>query len=363
MGRARLAGKPTLREVADRAGVSIATASRAMTGRGQVSAATAVAVSRAAKQLGYAVDDVRARRRERRLAVIVGSLSGLFVDQIVEAVEAVNGAGTTGCVVATTGDDPVRELTQLRSLLEDPTVSAVVVAGGRWSSAGYVQDLAALVREYAVADKPLVFCGRPAVDAGSPGLVVNYDNVGGAAAAMSYLLSHGHRDVLFVRGPLGFSTSDARARGFEQACAEFGVEVNPALVRIGSRDRRTGVEAVRAALQDGPAFTAVFGECDLIALGALAALEDAGIAVPEQMSVIGFDDMLLSADLRVPLTTVHVPFGDVGYTAARMALQPDRANREGKLVAGTHLVIRKSVLPRSATPGGAAVALPVERPR
>lgn len=346
MGRVRVAGRPTLQQVADEAAVSIATASRALSGGGQVAPATVTAVRQAAARLGYVVDGpARAPRRDTRVAVVVGTLAGAFIDPITETVAAVSGE-TVGCVVATTRDDPEREVAQLRLLLRDPGVSGVVVAGGRWTSAAQDRELAALVREYAALDKPLVFCGRPAIEPGVPEVAVDYDNSGGAAAAMAHLYSQGHTEVLFIRGPVGFSTSDARARGYEQARADLGLDLDPRLVRTGQRDRRTGVEAIRSALRDGVAFTAVFGECDLIAVGALAALGEAGIAVPEEVSVIGFDDISFAADLRVPLSTVHVPFREVGHTAARLAMAPDHANREAAMVAGTHLVVRGSVRPR-----------------
>lgn len=345
MGRVKVEGKVTLQLVAERAGVSVATASRALAGRGQVSPTTVAAVTRAATQLGYrtAPAPAPAPGDGQRVAVVTAGLNAQFVDQILEGVNDAADGSIQGCVVATTQGDPTRELGILRDFLADPTVSGAIVTGGRWSHPETAEQLAALAGEFARAGKPLVFCGRPALPGGLPRFVVDYDNVGGARAAGAYLLSLGHRDILFVRGPLGFTTSDARADGVREAFAEFGMAWRDDLVKIGQRDRRTGYDGVTAALAAGAEFTAVLGECDLIAAGAMAALADRDIRVPDEVSVIGFDNMLLSQDLRVPLTTVEVPFREIGRSAARLALGPDQPNREDHQMAGTHLVVRDSV--------------------
>lgn len=345
MGRNRVASRPTLQQVADQAGVSIATASRALSGRGQVSPATQAEVFRTAKSLGYQFAEGRERRRIQRLAVVVAGSATQLTGELVDGIERVSGDSLPGCIVASTGGDPALELAHLRLLLDDPAIGAVILAGGRWTSDTYCAELADVLSAYEAVGKPLVFCGRPPLD-GLPAQSVDYDNVGGARAAATYLLGLGHRDILFVRGPEGFTTSDARTQGFLDGCEGFGVAVDPALIHVGERSRMTGYDAVRKALADGLQFTAVLGECDPIAAGAMAALQEAGHRIPEDFSVMGFDDIRLSADFRVPLTTVHVPFHDIGHTAARMALRPDDdTDRDPRMVAGTHLVVRASTGP------------------
>lgn len=350
MGRGPVAGRPTLQQVAERAGVSVATASRALAQRGRVASATQVAVNRAARALGYLTvprngaigtgDELV----QQRVGIVAVGLRGQFTGHVVEGVEAM-AADTAGCVVTTTGGDPARERRRLRALLRDATIGGVVVIGGLEMSAADTHELVTIVDEYARSGKRLVFCGRSAVGDRKPERVVDYDNRGGARTAMTYLLGHGHRDILFVRGPEGYPASDARAAGYADACAAFGITPNEQRVRVVSRDRRGGYAATQAALADGTHFTAILGECDWIAVGALAALADAALDVPGDISVMGFDDMWLCEDLRVPLTTVHVPFREIGNAAADMVLAPDTPNRDLQRVAGTHLVVRASVAP------------------
>ncbi|MGD7706594.1 LacI family DNA-binding transcriptional regulator [Microlunatus sp. Y2014] len=346
MGRNRRIDRPTLQDVADQAGVSIATASRALTGRGQVAPATLTRVRGVARTLGYELTEGRELVRTERLALVVAGSATLLAGEIIDGVEHVT--GDAGCVVATTGGDPARELLHLRRMLDDPTISAVIVAGGRWTSDSYCAELTEVLVAYQSVGKSLVFCGRPQL-AGLPTRTVDYDNEGGARAAATYLLGQGHRDILFIRGAEGFTTSDARTSGFRKACADFGVIVEPALVHVGERSRQTGYNAVRQALAADLQFTAVMGECDPIAAGAMAALQEAGRRIPEDCSVIGFDDLRLSEDFRVPLTTVHVPFHDIGHTAAGLALRPAEPDRDPRMVAGTHLVVRESTAPRKVS--------------
>lgn len=349
MGRRAVTGRPTLAQVAEQAGVSIATASRALARRGRVSPDTTDAVDRAARRLGYRVTDPEvaggaAVALRRRVAVLVGGMHSELTEGVVEAVAALSG-DAVGTVVAVTGGDADREFHLLGELLADPGICGVVVVGGAETTPATSPRLARILAGHARQGRRLVFCGRPPLDDRLPERVVDYDNRGGARVAVTHLLGNGHRDILFVRGPEGYHASDARAAGYRDALTSFGLGVDPRLVRVASRDRRGGQEAIRAALHDGPSFTAVFADCDWMAVGALAALADAGIDVPGTVSVMGFDDMRASEDLRVPLTTMHIPFGDIAATAAQMVLGPDVPNRELRRTLGAHLVIRKSVAP------------------
>jgi len=330
--------RPTLIDVAARAGVSTATASRALSGRSRVASTTAAAVKLAAQQLGYVDSSPRAGR--------VAVLTGGYTSQLVEAVSSVTQGDedAPGTVVVTSGRDLTHEIAQLSSLLTDPGISAVIIAGGRWDREPENTLLREMIGDYRTAGKPLVFCGRPALAPGCPELVVDYDNHGGGRAAAAFLAGQGHRQVLLLRGPLGFTTSDQRVAGFLEGCHEFGVEV---ATQIGHRGRDSGVAGLEAALAAGTRFTAVFGESDQLAVGAMAVLAQIGRRVPEDVSVMGFDDMRFTEDLRVPLTTVRVPFVDVGRTALALALDQDQVDRATHVVAGTHIVVRQSTAPLS----------------
>jgi LacI family transcriptional regulator len=159
-----------------------------------------------------------------------------------------------------------------------------------------------------------------------------------------------------VAGPVGLTTSDQRVEGYRSALVAYGRPVDPALIDHGPWDRDAGYRRMRALLESpsraaghadaGPEFTAVFAANDGVAAGAIAALREAGLRVPEDVSIVGYDDVPSAPDFNPPLTTVRVPQAELGRTAVRLATQPARdATGREHVMLGTHLVIRGSVGP------------------
>jgi LacI family transcriptional regulator len=176
--------------------------------------------------------------------------------------------------------------------------------------------------------------------------VVDIDNRGATRKAMLHLAEHGHRRVLYLAGPPGTTTTMARSAG-ARAAAKAGA-VTEVIVRAGDLGRSSGEALVGQALRDGLAFTAVLASNDLMAIGALAALRRAGIAVPGQVSVIGVDDIPIAADVTPALTTVHLPLVELGAAAGRLAVRTATAAADGDRPPATlpaTLVERESVGP------------------
>jgi LacI family transcriptional regulator len=179
-----------------------------------------------------------------------------------------------------------------------------------------------------------------------PATVVEYDNEGGAFAVSSYLLSHGHRRVAFIGadapGEIGNATKAHRFEGFMRAHAAFGLTHDPDLVVPSAFTREAGVRATKRLLASDQEFTAVFAATDMVAAGVLAALREAGLRVPQDVSVVGYDDIPLAQDVSPALTTVRIPTEEIGRAAVRMALHPEEPQY---LLLGTHIVIRGSAGP------------------
>ncbi|MFD6415705.1 LacI family DNA-binding transcriptional regulator [Streptomyces sp. NPDC060194] len=340
------ARRATLSEVAERAGVSLATASRALAGTYPVAEKTKARVVEAATDLGYARGR-RAGDAERRfptVAVVAHDIRQEFLVEIVSGIEQVAAGAGHFCLVGSTGYSAETELAMLDNLVGDPAIEGVVVAGGAYDTPAYRAGMAAMARRFADRGLPLVFCGRPGLDDDSPITVVDYDRAGGAASAVGHLLSRGHRRIAFLRGPRGFSTSEGRAAGHDAALASFGVPVDERLVKTGERSRATGYQRTRELLAEEAGMTAIFAENDYMAAGCLAALREAGLSVPGDVSVIGYDDLDVSQETWPPLTTVHLPFDELGRAAARLVLAPaEPGSGRETAVFGTHLVIRESV--------------------
>lgn len=185
----------------------------------------------------------------------------------------------------------------------------------------------------------MVICGRYSSVTAD---VVVPDNRGGAEELTRYLLDAGHRRIAEIMGPPSFSTTEERSTGHRKALADAGAERGVALCASGGFTRDGGHEATRALLASGREMTAIFAANDLMAVGALAALREAGLRVPEDVSVVGFDDIPTVRDVVPGLTTVRVPMREMGRRSTRVALAPhDRPPQVDVLP--VELVVRESV--------------------
>jgi LacI family transcriptional regulator len=183
-------------------------------------------------------------------------------------------------------------------------------------------ELLALVAE---ADVPCVCIERPA--APRFGLTsVTYDDAGGAAMATRHLFEKGHRRIAHLQGDTRYATSLARLAGYKQALVECGLPVDEHLIRIANWDMRMAAEAVGQLLELNDPPTAIFSGSDDMALGALERLRSKHIRVPEDVAIVGFDGIPLARDVVPPLTTIRVPFDEIGRRAAELLL--DEAHRQ-----------------------------------
>lgn len=341
----------TIRDVASRAGVSVATVSRVITGNYPVAAATRNKVMRAVGELDYVVNAharALAGSRSKIIAVLVGDLTSPFHNRIASGVEQQAAAEDRLVTVSSTLGDPEREV-RLVEMLREQSVDAVVLIGGTEDSPEYRERMARLARLLDGVGSRLVLCGRPSPGKDLPVSVVEFDDVGGAFAATSHLLSQGHRRVLFLGGVESNTTTRARLEGHHAALAAHGLPTHdPDLLLTGGQDQPWAYAALKARLARGrPDFTAVVAWDDLIAVRAMAVLREAGVGVPDEVSVVGFNDEAVGRDVVPALTTVSIPHLELGREAVRLALRRDdpAGARNQHVVLGTHIVVRDSVRP------------------
>lgn len=375
-------GRVTIREVAERAGVSMATVSRVLSGNHPVPASTRARVLRAARDLDY-VANAHARALvgggRKMVAVVLRQVTSPFYAQVAEGVEAEAAARGWLCLVGTTGGDPGREL-EFVQLMREEGAGLVILVGGVVEDDAYRERVAHYAQALASSGARLVLCGRPAPDPDIPALVVEFDNEAGARAITGHLLSAGHRRIVFLGGLPGNTALDARVAGYRAALAEHGLGPEAAHVVDCGLGRAAGHRAMTELLKAGgdlgpgdtatpdadtldtatpgtatpgtatpdagPArFTAVFAGDDMVAAGALRAIADAGLRVPQDISVVGYNDIPLAEDFNPPLTTVRTPAEELGRAAVRIALRdPEHAAGAHHLL-GTHIVVRDSVQP------------------
>jgi DNA-binding LacI/PurR family transcriptional regulator len=329
---------PTSADVAARAGVSRTTVSFVLNGRTdrQISTATWRRVEEAAHELGY-----QAHGAARHLAAGTSLTLGFVLRQSAEQVAAdALLAGTLWGLAGAAREGGYRVLVEplapgegrYRDLVRSRSVDGLVVSGPRTDD----DDLAALVRE----GFPIVLQGsRPDLEAPS----VDVDNVAGARAAVEHLVGLGHRRIGCVtNAPLVYTAAAERLAGYREALTAAGIEPDERLVAEGMFDAASGHLAMVELLRRGP-LTAVFVASDVVAFGALRALRDAGLRVPEDVSVVGFDDIPLAEHFDPPLTTVRLPAHGLGAAAGR-ALIERIAGRPVDLrrLLPTELIVRES---------------------
>ncbi len=324
----------------------MATVSRILNGTYTAPAATESRVMAAVRDLDYVVN-ANARALTSTTSNTIGLVTGLLDSPFFMAVasgieEQVSAAGGVLVVVATKGSAD-REWSAL-AMLRERAPQAVIMVGGNTHPPEHQARLESAARAMAATGSRLVSCVRPPADPSGDILEVTYDNEGGSYAATQHLISQGHKRILLLGGPDRYTFTEGRVVGLNRALADHGIDPDPALVNLGPMERRDVIRRVTDLVRDGLDFTAVLAGNDHMAAAAMRALKDLGLRVPEDVSVVGYNDSGLAIDLTPTLTTVHVPQVELGRVAARIGLDQAGAY-DGPTVLGTHIVVRDSVSP------------------
>lgn len=326
----------TIQRVADRAGVSIATVSRVFANPQMVSDTLRERVLEAARALSYRPS--RAARTLRvgtsqTVGVVIPDLENPFFTAVVRGIELVLQPAGYTLLLSNSDEDTARE----RSILE--TLRAEGVAGIIFVPINNARDA---YREVLAPPLHVVAVDRSATSL-RPDLVT-VDNVEGTRVGVEHLLALGHRDVALLGGPSRHSTAKERERGYQEALRAAGRLVRPELVHHGDFREGGGYEGMKALMALPRRPTAVFVANNLMTLGALRALHQAGIRIPDEVAVVGFDDMPWATSLNPPLTAISQPSQEIGSSAAELLLdriaRPDRSIRH--LILETKLVVRAS---------------------
>jgi len=344
----------TIADVATRAGVSTATVSRVLNGNYPVARATRERVEDAVVALGYSANAharALASADTRTVGIIINDMVDPFFSYAARGVEMEAARQGRLCIVATAHGDAEREL-HLIDQLREQRADAVIVVGGAYDDATARAKMAERARALARVGSVLVLCGRPPLGSDVPTKTVGYDNEGGAFALTEHLIAQGHRRILYLGGPPGLSTSVSRLAGYRRALRARGIDPVDELIHEGAFGRRFGHRAMSEILTGDLDYTAVFAANDLVAAGALQALTDAGVRVPDDVSLVGYDDIPQSYELSPRLTTVHVPLEEMGQEAVRLALGDGdvfgRSGSDDERIVGTYVVMRDSVAPPAA---------------
>ncbi|MBE3576322.1 MAG: LacI family DNA-binding transcriptional regulator [Limnochordales bacterium] len=329
----------TIKDIARELGVAHSTVSRAIHDDPRISRETKQRVLEAVARLGYR-PNAAARglvsRRMQAVGLVIPGVADMFYGRIVDGVDRAAYEAGFGLSLYLTHGERRRELDALAQVSERRVDGLIVMA--RRIPKKVLLDLAR-------QDIPLVLLEPQVLGLGIDS--VRVDNRDGAYKAVRYLLDLGHRRIGFIAGPKGQRESQERWQGYRQALAEAGLSYQPELVQPGDYTEAGGASAVQRWLQLPPARrpTAIFASNDRSAIGAVTALQAAGVPVPQEISVMGYDDITAAAYSRPAITTMRQPIEEMGATAARLLIDRLVKRREfgyQEVLLKAELVVRES---------------------
>lgn len=336
----------TLDVVARRAGVSLATASRALNGTTRVRDDLRRRVRAAADLLGYipnAHAQALASASNNTVGLICHDVGDPYFAAIADGVMRAAAEQDLLVMLASTFREPAREIAYV-STLRAQRVRAILLIGSGFQDRAWERALADELEPYVRAGGRVAVVSRHRslrVDAVLP------ENRAGAAALAQALLALGHREFAVLSGPPELTTVTDRLAGFREGLAQAGITLGPDRVVRGAFTREGGHTAASELLAHSALPTCVFAVTDVMAVGALAAFREAGVRVPQDVSLAGFDDIPLVRELTPPLTTVSLPLTAMGQEVIALALREPRGPRSRVLRVGGEVVLRASTAPPS----------------
>lgn len=344
----------TIFDVARKAGVSTSTVSRVLNGNGHVDPVLATKVARAVKQLNYSPNRVARSlrlRHNRVWALVISDIrTGPFFADVVRGVE--DGAHESGysMFLCNADEDPSKEAGYLQLAVAENLAGVILTPSGA-----------------AVDLEPLLDAGIRVVlvDRKLPGTqadTVVADNIAGATQAVEHLLANGYCRIACISGPLTTTTGSERLAGYRMALERAGVPVDDSLIRVADFREEGGRQAINELLAQKACPDAVFIANNRMTAGALEAIEEAKLVIPDEIAVVGYDEISWAPLLRTALTTVSQPAYDLGHESARLLLSrlAGYSGPPRTVVLPTSLNVRASSVPRergdSNGPSGAGAA-------
>lgn len=326
--------RPTILDVAERANVSKSLVSMVMRGASNVSNGRREAVLKAATELGYRPNELArglVQRRTHTIGVLLSDLGNPFFAEVVEGIQQEAGSVRYRTLLGTGNRAPDLEVRAISALLERQPDGMILLS----------PRITAAELDKAASSTPTVLVGHRA-NGSALDCVVN-DDLAGAVMAVGHLAELGHRRIAHVSGGSAPGSAD-RQRGYERAMARLGLELQMFMVG-GEYSEQGGYEGARRVLAKKARPTAIFVANDLAALGALTAIREAGLSVPEDISVVGYDNTYLAALDSVSLTSVDQPRHRMGVLAARLLLERVESGRTDPRLE----VLKPRLIPRSTS--------------
>lgn len=302
----------TIKDVAKHAQVSVTTVSHVVNGTRFVSDAARERVQRAVTELRF-VPSALARglksNRTHTIGMMIPNNSNPYFAEIIRGIEDTCFAAGFNVILCNSDDAPLKQSTYVRLLSEKQVDGLIVVSSGADDE---------LIETLRAAPMPQVIVDREIDDLPADLVEVNHES--GAALATHHLLALGHRRIACIAGPQALPPARQRVAGYHRALVEAGMKVDDRLLRRVDFTSEGGHAAMTSLLAMRQRPSAVFASNDLMAIGAICAAASAGLRIPQDLSVVGFDDIALAAYSNPPLTTIVQPKHQTGELAARLLM-------------------------------------------
>ena len=336
MAGTKPSGDVTIMDVAQEAGVSYATVSRVVNNKGYIKPETRERVMRAVTRLGYVANQQArslASGRSQVIGLLVPGLETAYIGEIIRGIDEELASASYDLMLYTAHRRRTRESAYVATLTQGMADGLLLVLPR--DPGAYLETLRRRRFPYVLIDHQGIDDAGPAVGA---------TNRQGGYDATRHLIELGHRRIGFITGSLDLGCSNDRLAGYHAALTEFGLPIDPGLIREGDFLQPAGFRCARELLELPQQPSAIFASNDVMAFGVMEAARVRGLRIPEDISIVGFDDIPQALHVHPPLTTVRQPLEQMGRLASRMLLRQidDRRQLAERIDLPTELIVRES---------------------
>jgi len=326
----------TLKMVAERAGVSVNTASRAINNKLDINKETKKRILKVAQELGYVRNDTAVALRTKKtgtIGVVIADNRNPFYAEVLNGMEVAARGKNYHIILANTQRDYRKEEEAINLLLAKRVDGLLITP---------VQDRDDDIKNLIEANIPFVVVGRDfeniEVDA------VYNDEVKGGFLATEYLIKKGHKKIALINGFLYKSPAKGRLEGYKKALNKYRIPLDNSLISVGDINIEDGYERTKQMLEKILDFTAIFAYNDMMAFGSMQAIKEKGLRIPEDIGLIGYDDILFSSLISPALTTIRLKKQELGVKSVKLLFSRINGNRKKtkKVMLGVELVVRET---------------------
>ena len=328
----------TIKEVSREAGVSINTVSRALNSRPDISTATKKKVLEIAKRLDYRPNKLAKGLRSKKtktVGVVVTDISNPFFASLIKAVKNTAKESGYSVILQDTDEDYEKEKEAIQIMLAERVDGLLITP---------VQIKKKTIQKLKETGFPFVLLGRHFDHLRTA--YVTTDDIQGGFIATEHLIKQGHRKITLINGPCYISSAKERFKGYQKALNHYGIEMDQSLVSHGAVTMKDGYRIGKSLMSQRQQFTAIFAYSDIVALGIIKAIHNAGLRVAEDIAVVGYDDIEFSFYLETALTTVKIPKRTLGKKAmellSSMMVDKGQSRVRSEIKLPVKLVVRQS---------------------